>query len=188
MQVVYRVPQASAAAFFPLLVLDSLLSGPSGLNLFGGGGVSNKTSRLYKSLVEKNEVAVDVNGGLPATIDPFLLSFHLVVHPQKTAREALSVLDEEIKHKQDTLCTDEEIARAAKQTRALFAYGGESITNQAFWMGFSEMFANYGWVTRYIDRVAEVTPDDIQQAAQNYLVPKNRVVGTYLPVNGNITS
>ena len=41
----------------------------------------------------------------------------------------------------------EELRRAVKQARALFAYGTESITNQAFWLGFAEMFANYDWFT-----------------------------------------
>ena len=45
--VAYHTPPAAHPDFFPLLILDSLLTGPQGLNLFGGGGVSNKTSRLY---------------------------------------------------------------------------------------------------------------------------------------------
>lgn len=181
-KVVYRTPQATNPDFFPLLILDSLLSGPSGLNLFGGGGVSNKTSRLYTAMVENKEVAVNIFGGLPVTIDPFLLSYQFVVHPQKTAQEALAVLDEEIERIQTQLCTPEEIERATKQARALFAYGGESITNQAFWMGFSEMFASYNWFIKYVDSLSAVRPEDVQRAAQTYLQPKNRVVGTYLPV------
>lgn len=184
-QVVYRAPRATDPDFFPLLVMDSLLSGPSGLNLFGGGGVSNKTSRLYKSMVEEREAVVDITGGLPATIDPFLLSYHYIVHPEKSAGDALAALDDEIKRIQDTLCTPEEIDRAARQIRALFAYGGESITNQAFWMGFSEMFASYDWFINYVDNLAAVTPEDVQRAARTYLKTKNRVVGTYRPATNN---
>jgi zinc protease len=43
-QVCYRFPAASHPDFFPLAVLDSLLAGPSNLNMFSGG-ISNKTSR-----------------------------------------------------------------------------------------------------------------------------------------------
>ena len=57
-QVCYRFPNASHPDFFPLAVLDSLLAGPSSLNMFGGG-ISNKTSRLYRALVEK-ELTVSV--------------------------------------------------------------------------------------------------------------------------------
>ena len=74
-----------------------------------------------------------------------------------------------------------EIARAIKQARALFAYGSENITNQAFWLGYAEMFDDYSWFTGYLDRLAQVTPADVQRAAQTYLRPDNRVVGVYIP-------
>ncbi len=179
--VAYHTPSASEPDFFPLLILDSILSGPQGLNLFGGGGISNKTSRLYKRMVEDKEVVVDIHGGLPATIDPYLYSLNFILHPNSTTDDALMILDEEIQRLQDTPPQVDELKRAVKQTQALFAYGGESITNQAFWMGFSEMFANYEWVTKYLDNIAAVTPDDVQRVAQQYLQPKNRIVGIYHP-------
>ena len=80
-------------------------------------------------------------------------------------------------------------ARAVKQARALFAYGSESITNQGFWMGFSEMFASYEWFNAYLDNLAAVTPEEVQRIAQTYLRPQNRVLGTYLPTgNGEVTA
>jgi zinc protease len=179
--VVYHTPSANHPDFFPLLILDSILSGPQGLNMFGGGGISNKTSRLYDRMVEDKEVVVDIQGGLPATIDPYLYSLNFIVHPSSTAKAALKVLDEEIQKLQDTPPGQEELERALKQTRALFAYGGESITNQAFWLGFSEMFASYDWVTDYLDNLGKVTPEDVQRAAQTYLQPQNRLVGIYQP-------
>lgn len=181
--VIYHTPPASHPDFFPLLILDSILSGPQGLNMFGGGGLSNKTSRLYDRMVERDEVAVDLHGGLPATIDPYLYSLNFIIHPASNPDAAIKVLDEEISRMQDSPPKQEELQRAVKQTRALFAYGGESITNQAFWMGFSEMFANYEWVTGYLENLEAVTPEDVQRAAQTYLQPKNRLVGFYHPNN-----
>ena len=179
--VVYHAPPASHEDFFRLLILDSILSGPQGLNLFGGGGISNKTSRLYDRMVESEEVVVDIRGGLPATIDPYLYSLNFIVHPSSNPDAALTILDEEIQRIQETPPSVEELQRAVKQTEALFAYGGESITNQAFWMGFSEMFDNYDWVRGYLDRIKGVTPEDVQLAAQKYLKPENRIIGFYLP-------
>jgi zinc protease len=181
--VAYNTPPANHPDFFPLLILDSILSGPQGLNMFGGGGISNKTSRLYTRMVEEEDVAVSVSGGLPATIDPYLYSIHLIIHPSSTMTSALQILDGEIQRVQDSPPTQTELERATRQTRALFAYGGESITNQAFWMGFSEMFASYNWVTGYLDNLEAVSPEDVQRVAQEYLQPKNRLVGTYQPHN-----
>jgi zinc protease len=178
-QVAYRAPAASQVDFFPLGVLDSLLTGPSNLNMFSGG-ISNKTSRLYRALVEK-EMAISVGGGLQATIDPFLYIITIIVHPQSTVQAVIQALDVEIQRLQDAPPTTDELERVVKQARALFAYGSESITNQAFWLGYAEMFASYDWFTSYLSRLAVVTPDDVQRMAQVYLDPRKRVLGAYLP-------
>jgi zinc protease len=175
----YRSLRATDPDFFALSVADSLLAGPSNLNLFSGG-LSNKTSRLYRRLVE-NELAVSVSGGIQATIDPYLYDITLTVHPERKAEDVISALDDEIARLQNEAPKPEELARAVKQAKALFAYGSESITNQAFWMGFAEIFDTFDWFTTYIDRLAAVTPADVQRAAQKYLRPERRVLGIYQP-------
>lgn len=178
-QAAYRAPAASEPDFFPYIVLDSLLTGPTNLNMFGSG-ISNKTSRLYQSLVEE-EYAVSISGGVPATIDPFLHNIIITVHPEHSADEVIAALDVEIGRVSEVPPGVEELARAVKQARALFAYGSESITNQGFWMGYSEMFATYDWFTSYLDKLEQVTPEDVQRVAQTYLQPHNRVLGVFLP-------
>ena len=181
----FHAPEASNPDFFPMLVLDSLLTGATGLNMFGGG-ISNKTSRLYRKLVD-GEFAVSVSGGLPATIDPYIYSVNITLHPDSSANAVIKALDEEIQRIQDTPPNPQALARAVKQARALFAYGSESITNQGFWLGFTEMFDSYDWFTNYLDRLAEVTPDDVQRIAQQFLRPQNRILGTYLPTGNGGT-
>jgi zinc protease len=179
-QTCYRFPPASHPDFFALSVLDSLLAGPSNLNMFSGG-ISNKTSRLYRALVDK-EVTVSVHGGAQATIDPFLYTITMTVHPKRKPEEALAALDQELQRICDEKVTREEITRAIKQACALFAYGSENITNQGFWMGYAEMFANYEWFETYLDRLAAVTVKDVQRVANQYFRPQRRVVGTYVPL------
>jgi zinc protease len=176
----FHAPAANDLEFFPVTVLDSLLAGPSSLNMFGGGGTSNKTSRLYRALVEK-ELAVSVGGGLAATADPFLYSVVITLNPKRKPEEALAAFDVEIKRLQDELIPLNEITRAIKQARALFAYGSENITNQAFWLGHAEMFAGYEWFLTYLDKLAKVSPAELQKIARKYFRPQNRVVGTYIP-------
>ena len=178
--VAYHAPAANDPDFFPYLVADSLLTGPSSLNVFGGG-ISNKTSLLYQALVD-TELAVSLQGGLTATVDPYLHSIVATVHPESTAEAVVQAIDQEINRVQDTPPPQEDVDRAVKQARALFAYGSESITNQAFWMGYAEIFDTYDWFINYLDRLAEVTPDQIQRIAQTYMRSSNRVLGVYRPV------
>ena len=180
LQLAYRSLNGSSPDFFAFTILDSLLTGPSGLSFMGGGGISNKTSRLYRALVEC-ELAVSINGSLQATIDPHLYDITMTVHPRHTAEEILVTIDDEIKRLQDAHVPVEEIARASKQARALFAYGTENITNQAFWLGFAEIYAGYDWFLNYLDELEKITPQDVQRIAQTYLKPENRVIGIYRP-------
>lgn len=179
-QVSYRAPSASHPDFFTLTVLDSLLTGPSSLNMFGSGGTSNRTSRLYRALVE-GEISVSCQGVLQATKDPYLYSIYLTVHPAHTPEEVLSAVDQEIERVLQSPITQPEIDRAIKQARALFAYSSENISNQAFWLGYTEMFASYDWFENYVYHLAQVTPKDVLKVAQTYLAPENRVVGFYIP-------
>ena len=152
--------------------------------MFGGGGTSNKTSRLYQKLVEK-ELAISIYGGLQATIDPFIYEIALTVHPDKKPETLMKAIDNEIERILDKRIRRKEIDRAVKQARALFAYGLENITNQAFWLGYAEMFSDYSWFLEYLDHLSEIKPSDVRNVAQKYLDPGHRVIGVYLPENGN---
>src|SRR5512139_3554328 len=116
LQVSYHAPRGDEQDFFALNVLDSLLTGPTNLNMFGGG-TSNKTSRLYNALVE-TELAVSVNGGVQASIDPYLYTTIITVHPRHTATDCIAAMEAEIKRLQDAPPPAEELERAMKQARA----------------------------------------------------------------------
>ena len=124
---------------------------------------------------------MSIYGGLQATIDPFLHTITLVLRPDRKVEEILAPLEAEIARLQDAPPPVDELRRAVKQARAMFAYGSESITNQAFWLGFSEMFSTYDWFTTYLERLAAVTPEAVQRVAQTYLRPQQRVLGVYFP-------
>jgi zinc protease len=181
LQLAYRAPAAHSDDFFDLTVLDSLLTGPSSLNMFGGGGVSNRTSRLYRALVE-HDFAVAVNGSLQATIDPFLYTILVVVHPQQQVENVISELDAQIDKILQNKVDTQEIERSVKQAKALFAYTTESVTNQAFWLGYSEMFAKYDWFMHYIEALEKINPERVLKAARKYLDPVTRVTGIYRPL------
>ena len=185
-QISYRAPRAGNPDFFTLTVLDSLLTGPSSLNMFGSGGTTNKTSRLYRALVE-GEISVSCHGGLQATLDPYLYTIHLTVHPSHTPEEVLVAFDQEIAGILESAVKAAEIERSIKQAKALFAYSSENISNQAFWLGYAEMFDNYNWFENYIDHLSTVTPEKALQIAQEYLHPANRVVGFYTPAESQAT-
>jgi len=181
-EVAYHVPSAADADFFPLVVLDSILAGPSNLNLFGSG-ISNKTSRLYRALVD-TELAAGVSGGMAATLDPYVYTLTATVRSGRTPEQVLSALDQELRHLLEEPVQEEELMPAVKQARAIFAYGSETVTNQAFWMGYAEMFADYGWFETYLPKLESVRAEDVSRVARKFLSKRNRIVGFYLPSEG----
>ncbi|MEA3439056.1 MAG: pitrilysin family protein [Chloroflexota bacterium] len=182
-KVFWHVPPAAHEDIWALTVMGSLLTGPSSPNIIGGG-ISNKTSRLYQALVDK-ELGVSVGGGLYSTIDPYLYTATIVVRPDRSAEQVVAALDAEIQRLQDSPPSQEDVSRAVKQARALFAYGTESITNQAAWLGYAEMFADYEWFEQYLEKLSTVTASDVQRVARNYMRRENRTLGFYLPTGNN---
>ncbi|MBK8021636.1 MAG: insulinase family protein [Chloroflexi bacterium] len=181
-QVAYHVPAATDPDWFKLELLNSVLSGANG---FGGGGIDNRTSRLYKALVE-TKLAVDVDGGMTPTIDPFMYTLNVVIRDGVAHDEVQEALDAAIDQMVAEGVTERELERAKKQARALFAYGTERVTMQAFWLAFAENFNSYTWFENYVSRLEAVTLEDVKDVAARYLRRQNRTVGWFVPTGGDM--
>lgn len=176
---VFHAVPATHPDYFPLVVLDAVLGGAKPMSFFGGG-TSNRSSRLYKALVD-TELAADVDSSMASTIDPFLFSFSATLRPGRTLEEVEAALWAELERVAQEPITPEELAKAIKQTRAQFAYSSESVSNQGFWLGFSEVVASTEWFDSYLDNLAAVSAEDVQRVAREYLAKSRRTVGWYVP-------
>ena len=87
----------------------------------------------------------------------------------------------EIEKVQQDGVTAAELEKAIKQTKAQFAYSSESVTNQAYWLGFSDMIADTDWFAGWLENLVAVTAADVQRVAQAWFTRKRQTVGWYLP-------
>lgn len=179
LQVAYHAPAAGAPDFFPMTVLSTILSGAPGMNLFAGSP-PNRTSRLYRALVETG-MAAGVSGSLAPMLDPYLYEISATVRTGANLADLEAALDKEVERIIQEPISSDELHTAIKQAQAQFAYSSESVTNQGYWLGYSSIVADTGWFESFLDGLMAVTVEDVQRAAGSYLPQRNRTVGHYLP-------
>jgi zinc protease len=178
-QTVYHVPHARHPDFYPLLVLDSILSGAKPMSL-SGPSVTNKSARLYRALVE-TELATAVSSSASDNLDPGLFGFFATIRAGRTLEEVEAAMLAEIRRVIDEPVEEVELAKAVKQSQAQFAYANESASNQAYWLGRMEMIESYHLFYTFLNNLAAVTKEDVQRVAQTYFQPTNRTIGWFVP-------
>jgi zinc protease len=174
----FPAPQATDADFFPLMIMDAVLSGAKGMGMGAAG--NNRSNRLYKALVD-TQLAVAVQSSYQPTIDPDLFSFSVTLAPGVGHAQIEAVIWAEISKIQQEGVTTAELTKAIKQTKAQFAYSSESVTDQAFWLGIAEVIASREWLDTWLEQLTAVTSTDVQRVAQHYFKPARQTVGWYMP-------
>jgi len=139
-----------------------------------------RTSRLYKSLVKEKKIAIAASGfqGLPGNKYPGLFLFYAVPAKGHTHQECEEAVYEEIERLKTELVSSEDLAKAKTRARAGLIRQLDSNS------GLAEQITSYEVVTgdwrnlfRQLDRIDEVTADDILRVAKEYFTKKNRTVG-----------
>ncbi len=176
--ITHQAPPARDPDFFPMVMLNAVLDGATGLPPFGDGGLG-RAARLYRALVNSG-LAISTNASVAATIDSYLFTISATVRQEGDRDRVESVILTELERLKMEPVGADELARAIKGARAMFAYGSESVTNQAMWLGFASMVADTAWLAGFLDGLARVNPDDIQRVARRYFIPANRVIGWYV--------
>jgi predicted Zn-dependent peptidase len=145
---------------------------------------SGRTSRLYRSLVEEQRVALAAQGmtGYPGDKYPNLMLFYAITAPGKTLNDVQAALRKELERVVNEPVTVAELDRIKTQTRASVL---KSLTSNT---GMAQTLAEYkvkrgSWQMLFADLEAidRLTPADLQRVARKILRPENRTVGRLIP-------
>lgn len=141
---------------------------------------NGRVSRLYRSLVEQQQIAEEAAGfsGLPGNKYPNLFAFYAVPTPGHTPAEMREAIHQEIEKLKSTDVTDAELAMYKTRTRADLLRG--LADNQGLANSLAEYQTRYGdWreLFRQLDRVDKVSKADIRRIANQVFVPSNRTSG-----------
>jgi predicted Zn-dependent peptidase len=139
-----------------------------------------RTSRLYKSLVKEKKIAVYASGfqGMPGTKYPNLFLFYAVPAQGHTNAECEEAIYEEIEKLKNELVSPEELAKAKTRARAGLVRQLSSNSGLAAQLTFYHVITG-DWrnLFRQLDKIDQVTAEDIQRVANEYFTTKNCTVG-----------
>lgn len=148
---------------------------------------NGRTSRLYRSLVRDQKIAVEVDSlsGLPGEKYPHLWSLLAVPAVGATNEQVQAAVRAELDRLRREDVTAEELARFKARTKARLL---RSLRGN---LGLAEQLADhhrlYGdWreLFRSLDRVDKVTPADIRRVANEAFRATNRTVGMIVTTEG----
>jgi zinc protease len=165
----YHVPQTSDPDYYPLRVLQTVL-------------FSGQSSRMYQRIVDKDQLALFINGGFPFAFDPTL--FTVTAQPKAGVEPAAverAVYEELDKVKSQSI-TDQELEKAKNILLAEFYRQMKTINGRANTLGTYEVFfGDHRKLFTAADQFNKVTKDDVKRVAQKYFGEKNRTVATLVP-------
>src|SRR5690606_1878199 len=179
MLMAFHAPRAEDPDALPMVVLDTVLSGSKAMG-YGGGGGMGRSSRLYRALVASGLCSA-AGSSFSLTIDPYLFSVSATLVPSTEPARVEALVQEELARLREEPVPEDELARAIKQLRAQFAYAGESVSSQAYWLGSLHTVAPGVDPDTFLDRLAAVTPDDVLRVARAYVTPDKATVGWLEP-------
>jgi zinc protease len=179
----YHAPAIVDPGFFPLLILDAVLTGAKGLNLWSSFRLPppQRSARLYRALVERG-IASAVSGALLPTEQPFLYTISVTATEGVSLGSLESALLNELERVAREGVSVAELAKAKAQLKARLVFENDSVTNIAHQIGHYETIAGEDTYRTLWQRIAAVTVDVVGDAARATLIASNRTVGWFDPL------
>jgi zinc protease len=170
--IAFHVPEATHPDSQVLNVISTVLS-------------QGQSSRLYRRMVENEQLALSVNGRKGETFDPTIMTF--TIQPRRGVELARTekALYEELDRMASTAVSSEELQKAKNQILAGHYRQMKTIAGRASMIGHYEVYyGDYSKMFSIDSEIDKVTPADIQRVAKTYFNEKNRTVATLIPEEG----
>jgi len=143
---------------------------------------SGKSSRLFRRCTDQG-LTSDVFGINFRLRDPGLFSLFAYLAPEADHETVEAAIEEEIEKVRQDGITPDELDRARNQLRAQIAFDRDGPMKVASQLNEAIAAGDWKLYTQYLDRLEEVTVDDVQRVAQRYLTTDTSTVGQYVPTS-----
>jgi zinc protease len=182
LKIAHHAPAGDEAEFFPLLVLDAVLTGAKGVNLWASFRTPppQRSARLYQALVNTG-LASSVSGSIVPTQEPFVYTISATA-TEGTALERLEgAAVAEIERVACGGITPQELTKAKTQLRARLVFENDSITNVAHQLGYFATIARWQDGPALAGRIESVRLDEVALVAARRLTSMHRTIGWFSP-------
>jgi zinc protease len=182
LKVGFHAPAAADSGFYPLVILDAVLTGAKGLNLWSSFRVPppQRSARLYRALVERG-IASSVSGSIVPTEQPFLYTLSATATAGVPLDAVESAMVEELDRVAGEGVTPVELARAKSQLKARLVFEADSVTNIAHQLGYFETIGCPEVFAAAAPLIDAVTLDHVAAIARRVFPASNRTVGRFDP-------
>ncbi len=143
-----------------------------------------RTSRLYSSLVEKQQLALNAQGfsGFPGDKYPNLMLFYALTAPNRTVEQVATGLRAEIEKLKTEPVSAIELERVKTQAKAGLLRSLDSNSGMAqLLMEYEVKTGSWRNLFKELERLDAVTAADVQRVAVATFKPENRTIGRLLP-------
>ncbi|HYW44865.1 MAG TPA: pitrilysin family protein [Bryobacteraceae bacterium] len=157
------------------------------LQLAGTVLTQGQSSRLYQRMVDREQLALSVGGGVPQALDPTLFQF--IIQPRSGVDPAATekALYEELARLGSEPVPEAELRKAKNQMLAAFYRSLKTIEGRANLLGTYEVFhGDYAALYDTDKRIEAVTAADVERVARQYFTAKNRTVATLVPEKAEV--
>ena len=141
-----------------------------------------QSSRLYKRMVDTEQIALSVGAGVGDALDPTVFTFNIQPRSGVDPATTEKALFEELSKLQADAVPDTELRKAKNQMLADLYRQLKTIEGRANLLGSYEVFqGDYAKLFSADKEIEAVTAADVQRVARQYFVAKNRTAATLVP-------
>ncbi|CAN5599066.1 pitrilysin family protein [soil metagenome] len=141
-----------------------------------------RTSRLYRKLIDGEQIAAEVDAGNQAGRYPGWFSVQMEVLSGRDRKKAEAMLFEELTKLAKEPVTADELLRVKQGLLAAYIFGREDIHSLCDQIASTVTNKNLAYLSTYLDKVLAITAEDVQRVAAKYLNANSAVVVWSLPV------
>jgi len=165
----YHIPETRHADWWPIQLMRSVLT-------------DGRSSRLYRRLVDTDQLAASVDGVTQVSLDPGQFIVFSQLRPGANPGKAEQAIYAELTRLRDQGVTADELTKARNQVMAGLFRSLKTIDGKANAIGEAEVFhGGYRKLNSLAADLEKITAADVRRVARQYLGNDQRTVGILAP-------